>query len=119
MKKLVERYPALFGAVLMLGIACSLYLVVLVVGMGVVWFLQHFQDSPVQPAANEADKIMNLLFATPLVGILSLVGLFVGVIAASYVGRAALFCLNDLATGSYAAAQRMGRWLAKRMKAAD
>jgi hypothetical protein len=43
MKNLIKQYPTLFGAVLVLGIICAVYLGLGALGFLSTWVIEHFQ----------------------------------------------------------------------------
>lgn len=105
MKNLIKEYPMLFGAVLLLGIVCAVYLGLGALGLLTTWAVEHFQLALTLPRGKT--QAINLLLYIPMRGA-SL--LFWGVIAVIFVGSVCAIVIA-LSVGIYHSAKSLGAWL--------
>ena len=105
MKKLIKKYPTLFGSVLLLGIICEVYLGLGSLGLLTTWAVEHFQLALTLPRGKT--QAINLLLYTPMRGA-SL--LFWGAIAVMFVGAVCALVIA-LSVGIYHSAKKLGAWL--------
>ncbi|WP_156675882.1 hypothetical protein [Pseudomonas sp. Leaf58] len=105
MKKLIKKYPTLFGSVLLLGIICAVYLGLDSLGLLTTWAVEHFQLALTLPRGKT--QAINLLLYIPMRGAGTL---FWVAIAVVFVGAVCALVIA-LSVGIYRTAQSLGAWL--------
>jgi hypothetical protein len=105
MKNLINKYPTLFGSVLLLGIVCAVHLGLSALGLLTTWAVEHFHLALTLPRGKT--QAINLLLYIPMRGAGLLFWLAIAVI---FVGSVCAIVIA-LSVGIYHSAKTLGAWL--------
>jgi hypothetical protein len=107
MKEIIKRYPTFFGAVLLLGIVCSAYLLSVALGEALRWTLHQWPGHYLMNSSLERNSSVDTYLMWPVFG------LFLG--AATYLAilmlGMVLWLIKASARGVCGTIRRLGKWL--------
>lgn len=116
MKNLINKYPTLFGSVLLLGIICAVYLGFCALGLVIVWAVDHFQLAIPLPPGNT--QTTSLLLYMPKVGVyflsmLAFAVIVVGAVSALVITFSVAIQHSTKSLGAWLSAKQGGSGVAK------